>query len=74
MISDLSTRVRQLRIANDMTQKELAERLGLSEAQIRAIEKGRRNTSINTCIEMSNLFNVSIDYLVAQTDIPTRLK
>lgn len=74
MLTDLGTRVRQLRIANDLTQKQLGERVGLSETQVRAIENGRRNTSINTCIELADLFGVSIDYLVAQTDIPTRLK
>jgi len=73
MIKNLSTRVKELRIANNLTQKDLARHIGISESMVQSIECGRRNTSINTVVEMANFFNVSIDYLVARTDIPTRL-
>ena len=68
----VGSRVKKLRAESGFTQAELGERVGVSEAQIAAIENGRRSTKLSVAVQFSRLFNVSVDYLVGETDIPTR--
>ena len=43
----LYRRIRDLREDNDLTQKELAERTGIHQADISKLENGTRNPSLN---------------------------
>lgn len=63
-------RVRQLREAQNLSQKTLGEVIDVSYAQISDIERGRRFTTIQNIAAMADFFNVSIDYLVGRTDNP----
>lgn len=56
------------RIANDLTQKELAQKVGVSKQAVCEWEKHGRIPRIKTLRKLSNLFNVPIDYLLKQTD------
>ena len=40
------------RIKKDMTQKDLAEKIGVSRQTINAIEKGEYNPTIKLCLKM----------------------
>lgn len=58
-------RLKELRIEKDLTQEQLAEKLGLSANYIGMIERGERSTSLSKLftlskaleIKMSELFN-----------------
>ena len=62
---DIGARIRKLRKFYRISVDCLAERLNISPAHLRLIEKGQRNTGIQGYIEISNLFHVSLDYLLA---------
>lgn len=52
------------RVKHDMTQEELAEKIGASNSQVSSWESGRNIPSIPYLRKMSCLFGVSIDYLI----------
>ena len=60
-------RIRELRIAKNLTQDDLAEHMNVSHGYISFIESGKRGCSVDVLIALSNLFGVSIDYLVLGT-------
>lgn len=57
----LSNRIRVLRAEQKMTQKALAEKVGVSRQTIISIEKGNYTPSLVLGFEIANAFNVGID-------------
>ena len=53
-----------LRKSNGYTQEELAEKLGISRQSIAKYEAGQGYPDILNLIQISNLFHVTVDYLV----------
>lgn len=51
------------RIKKDMTQKELAEKIGVSRQTINAIEKGEYNPTIKLCLKICWALNAKLDEL-----------
>ena len=45
-----------------MTQRELAERIGVSYPRINEIINGKRGITIDTALRLAKLFNVSVQY------------
>ena len=66
MRDSFSYRLRQLREKNHLTQKALGERCGLSKNIIGQYEKGEKMPSLVTLIELADIFDVSVDYLVGR--------
>ena len=60
-------RIRELRIAKNFTQDDLAEHMNVSHGYISFIESGKRGCSVDVLIALPNLFGVSIDYIVLGT-------
>ena len=56
-------RIRELRIAKNFTQDDLAEHMNVSHGYISFIESGKRGCSVDVLIALPNLFGVSIDYI-----------
>lgn len=54
----------ELRQAHKMTQLELAEKLNYSDKTISKWERGESSPDISVLLEISNLFGVTLDYLV----------
>ena len=61
--------LKDLRNEKKITQKELASIINVSNYCIYNWERGRSEPSILDLINLSNFFEVSIDYLVGKTDI-----
>lgn len=60
----LSNKIRELRFKNgEMTQKELAKRVGVSRQTINATEKARRAPTIDVAIRIADVFGISVDQL-----------
>lgn len=68
-----SSRLKQLRQAKGLSQKQLAIEINSAERTIQSYELNVRTPSIDICITLTNYFNVSLDYLVGLTDNPARL-
>lgn len=56
-------RLKSARAAMDMSQQELADRVGVSRQTISAIEKGDYNPTINLCISICKVLGKSLDEL-----------
>lgn len=65
--------LKQLRKSNKLTQKELAENIGVSEITIRSYESGRRLPNSETLVKLENYFNVSGAYLRGETEEKERM-
>lgn len=61
-------RLEDLRVDNDYTQAEIAKYLRCQREVYRRYEKGTRQIPVDMLIQLSKLYNVSIDYLVGLTN------
>jgi len=59
-----------LRKEKNLTQKQLAELLGLTERQYQRYEAGTVDPPISKVVWLANYFDVSLDYLTGRTDEP----
>lgn len=66
----MKLRLAELRKAKNLSQKQLAATLHLSETGIQNYENGRRKPACDILIALADFFDVSIDYLVGRTDNP----
>ena len=57
-------KLKALRLENGLTQDELGEKLYLSRTSISNYEQGKFEPNIETIIDISDLFNVTIDELL----------
>ncbi len=60
----MGLRIAALRRAAGWNQMELAQKLGISASAVGMYEQGRREPAVDMLIRLSELFDVSIDYLV----------
>ena len=65
---EFKERLKELRSERNLTQKQLALLLGVSDDCIFFWEKGRSEPSVQQIIELSNIFDVSTDYLLGKTE------
>lgn len=56
-------RIKAVRAALDMTQKDLADAVGVSRQTMNAIEKGDYNPTVKLCIKICKVLNKSLDEL-----------
>lgn len=61
---EFGQRIKEQRNKMGLTQKELALRLNIGHIHMNSIECGRKGCSIDLILELSELFNVSTDYLL----------
>ena len=59
-----SKRLKELRKDNNLTQKELGQKLNLTKSTICSYEKGTRMAPIETLIDLATFFKVDLDYLI----------
>lgn len=61
-------RLRELRMARGISQKKLADHLGMSPGNLCDWEKGRSEPNIASLIRLANYFGESIDNIVGRVD------
>ncbi len=61
-------RLKDLRTEKNFTQKALAEKLNVTDDCVHFWEKGRSEPSIEQILLLSELFEVSTDYLLGKKD------
>lgn len=63
-MEQLSNKIRELRFKNsEMTQKELAERVGISRQTMNAVENSKHVPTVVVAIKIADVFRVSVDQL-----------
>ena len=67
-------RIRDLREDRDLKQRQLAEYLNCSQQVYSNYELGQRDIPTDVLINLSNLYNVSVDYILGLTNNPKRNK
>lgn len=60
----IAERIKTIREKNNMTQSDLAKRLGITRSSVNAWEQGISVPSTQYIIELARLFKVSTDYLL----------
>lgn len=61
-------RIRDLREDNDLTQKEIAGKLNISQRAYSHYENGSRNIPLNIIVKLADVYNCSVDYLLGRTN------
>ena len=62
--SIIGSRIRQARIAKDMTQEELADQLDISVAFLSRVERGNSHINLKRLNQLCDLLDVSEGYLL----------
>lgn len=66
----IAKRLREILSSTGMTPLQLAEKLGVASATVYKLLVAERLASTPVLIKISEIFSVSIDYLVGQADTP----
>ena len=64
-------RLKELRLMNGLTQKQIAEKLNVRQNTYSQYENGNREIPLQSLIALSDIYDTSIDYIVGITDYDT---
>ena len=64
----MGDKLRSLRIEKNLTQKQVADRIGLAISAVSSYESGSRYPTYDTLIKLARMFHVSTDYLLGIAD------
>lgn len=65
---DMGEKLRLLRIEKNLTQKQVADMIGLAISAVSSYESGSRYPSYNVLVRLAHIFHVSTDYLLGITN------
>lgn len=68
MIAKFSTRLRELRLNKGLRQEQVARLIGVNKSAISTYENDARQPSFEILVRLANLYRVSTDYLLGQTN------
>ena len=63
-MKECGKRIQQLRTQRGYTQEQLAREVSIDRSLLSYIEAGKKGCSVDTLVQLSELFDVSLDYLV----------
>ncbi len=66
-------RIRDLREDHDLTQKQIAAILGMSQTGYSKYETGENDIPTQILIKLARHYNTSVDYLLGETNNPKRV-
>ena len=69
MIKDLPQKLKALRVQYGFSQKQVAEKIGVSPSIVSGYETGERTPSTEILLSRSYLYNVSTDYLLGKQSL-----
>lgn len=70
----MENRIRDLREDHDLTQQQVADAIGITQRKYSYIETGQQQLTADILIKLADLYDVSIDYILRQTQVERRLK
>ncbi|MCG1008936.1 helix-turn-helix transcriptional regulator [Salinicoccus sp. ID82-1] len=59
----VKSRIKIARVEKDLTQQQLAQKVGVTRQTISLIEKGKYNPTLNLCLEICYAVDKSLDEL-----------
>jgi len=62
------TRIKDLRIDNDLTQEQIAKHLKIATRTYSGYENGSRNIPVQCVAQLAKFYKTSTDYLLGLTD------
>ena len=65
-------RLRNLRMEHNLTQADIAKKLGISRSTIAMYERGEREPGLEMIETIADFFNTDLDYLIGKSDIPNK--
>ena len=65
-------RLKDLREDHDYTQQQIAEKIGITQRKYSYIETGIQQLTAEVLVPLARFYDVSVDYLLGETDCPTR--
>lgn len=65
---NMGEKLKSLRLEKNLTQKQIADRIGLAISAVSSYESGSRYPSYDVLVKLSRIFHVSTDYLLGITD------
>ena len=68
MIKGLPQKLKQLRLSHNYSQKEVADKLGISPSIVSGYETGERTPSTEVLLSLSYLYKCSTDYLLGKSN------
>ena len=66
MIKDLSTKLKELRMSQNLSQADVAKKLEISPSIVSGYETGERTPSTENLLALSYLYKCSTDYLLGK--------
>lgn len=66
----LSNRLKSLRTHRNITQSDLATRIGVARTTYAMYEQGQREPDYETLQRLADFYEVSVDYLLGRTETP----
>ena len=64
----MGEKLKSLRIEKKLTQKQVADKIGLAISAVSSYESGTRYPSYDVLVKLARIFHVSTDYLLGITD------
>ena len=64
----MGEKLKSLRIEKNLTQKQVADRIGLAISAVSSYESGTRYPSYDVLVKLARIFHVSTDYLLGMTN------
>lgn len=64
----MGSKLKSLRLEKKLTQKQVADRIGLAISAVSSYESGSRYPSYDVLVKLARIFHVSTDYLLGMTD------
>jgi len=65
----MKNKLKVYRAMHDLTQEELANKLGVTRATINAIEKGRYDPSLRLAFKIARFFGVTIETIFIEENL-----
>ena len=67
----METRIKNLRIDHDLTQRQISEMLNISQVSYSYYEINRRSMPLEILSKLADFYKTSIDYILYKTDEPS---
>lgn len=67
-MEQIGQRIKELRTESGLTQKDLAEMIGVAQNTVSQYENGTASTSLEIIIKLSEVFHTTTDYLLLGKD------
>ncbi len=64
----MDNRIRDLREDHDLSQRQLAEAIGITQRKYSYLETGTQQLTDEILVKLADFYGVSVDYILRRTD------